>query len=236
MKTLITFLFVLGTSLAYAGCGPYEIVNVSPSVGDNQVAVNTSISFTPNNMLNCSVVALIDSGYIRVFESVTDELVDSVNINVYYPQDYEASMNEQLTFNLNILLDSNTTYYVTMDVGSMKNPCCSNGGIFGMQGYEFGEWVTTPQPHWEGFIWEFTTVGNPPVTVPIREVEDYLTFLGNKVRVNTNGELLITDISGRIVFKELVTIGVEVTLITKGLYVIRFTDGVIRQTKKIHMY
>jgi len=182
MKSILTVIFILISQLLYAGCGPYEIVDVYPEVGSIEVPINlTSIKFIPDNLLSCSTAAKFRDGYLRIFESTTNQLVDSIDVNDYYPYGYEAPFGEELIFPLNTTLQYCTNYYVTMDIGTVYNPCCSSGGDFGMygqidpntgDGYFWGEWVTTPQPHWEGFTWEFTTI-TPEIQLDVTDASCY---------------------------------------------------------------
>lgn len=151
MKKILLLLLILISIKSYAGCSPFEIVNFLPAPGSTDVSVNTTLSFIPNNMLGCSGPTKFRSGFLKIYKSSTNEIVDSININNFYPYGYVSPSGEILSFSLNITLENNTSYYVRLDDHSLYDPCCSNGGDFVLG---FGHWVS---PNWIPIQWVFTT-------------------------------------------------------------------------------
>lgn len=160
MKNFIySFLFCLTATFVNAqskmACGPFGTVYVSPEVGAI-VPVTTSLKILPEFNTGqypwCPDGTMIDSGFIRIHRSADLVLVDSIDLNNTYSIG-TLTYWDTIEFDLNVVLDYNTEYFVTMDIGSMHAPCCSSGGHYGDFGFLWGYW----DGGWTGFDWEFIT-------------------------------------------------------------------------------
>lgn len=149
MKTITTTLLLLISFYVQSACAWMETVETYPTAGSTNVIADniTTISFMPEfNLLDwCDDGVLVHSGFLNIYRSDDNFLVESININDFYPEG-EHSGQELLTFPLSVLLEPCTQYYITLDDYSLSAPCCTSGGEF------IGWWNDNAT-----FSWEFTT-------------------------------------------------------------------------------
>ncbi len=167
VQLITMMLFMMLTTITYAGCGPIKTIYTFPSVNSNNVSVNTELRFFtdfnaawPNAQNWCQDGVRVNTGYLRVFETLTNNQVDIIDINTFYANGSYTNQ-DTLTFQLNITLQPCTQYYVTLDVNSIDAvSCCPTG-----QG-NFAGWLNS---QYNPFTWTFTTEGissNITPTIP----------------------------------------------------------------------
>ena len=165
---------VLSINNLFGGCGPVATIYNYPSVGAEQVDVNTKLRFMtefnkeglPNqNGWGGSITVM--EGYIRIYSKEDSVLVDSININDFYPKYTEVGI-DTFTFDLNKPLNSCTTYYVTIDSYSLTayKWCVDSRPFIGALaskeiGYStnwFSNEINGKPGKSNSYSWEFTTV------------------------------------------------------------------------------
>ena len=173
-KLLLGMLMVLSINNLFGGCGPVATIYNYPSVGAEQVDVNTKLRFMtefndkglPNHNGWGESITVME-GHIRIYSKEDSVLVDSININDFYPKYTEVGI-DTFTFDLNKPLDSFTTYYVTIDSYSLTaykwcvDSRPSIGAIASKEmGYStnwFSNEINGIPGKWNSYSWEFTTV------------------------------------------------------------------------------
>ncbi|MDG1518109.1 MAG: T9SS type A sorting domain-containing protein [Flavobacteriales bacterium] len=165
-KLLLGILMVLSINNLFGGCGPVGTIYNYPSVGAEQVDVNTKLRFMTefndkglpsHNGWGESITVM--EGHIRIYSKEDSALVDSININDFYPKYTEVGI-DTFTFDLNKPLDSSTTYFVTIDSYSLTayQWCVDSRPFIGALASKEIGYPTNWFSSGNSYSWEFTTV------------------------------------------------------------------------------
>ena len=165
-KLLLGILMVLSINNLFGGCGPVATIFNYPSVGAEQVDVNTKLRFMTEfndeglpNQSGWGESITVMEGHIRIYSKEDSVLVDSININDFYPKYTEVGV-DTFTFDLNKPLDSSTTYYVTIDSYSLTayKWCVDSRPFIGALASKEIGYPTNWFSSGNSYSWEFTTV------------------------------------------------------------------------------